>query len=227
MSFGVVAASYLSIVPPAGPMTIVGVAQGSRAGAGSLSVTPPAGAGSYIALFTGYYNHGTPTEPTPPAGWILLQVWEGSWSRHAIYYANTTPGGSWSYGDDFAVQVTGYSAALALPLQYDIGGNGATTYYTVPTTSPSITTTQPALIARFFFAQPFAAAGPYVPEWPAAATVQRNYQVAPDNSTGDGEILAAAYEVQTVAGATGTADWAVNMGEREDSLTVTLAVVPA
>lgn len=227
MSFGVVAASYLGVIPPSGPMNIIGVAQDSRVGGGTLTLTPPAGAVSYIALCTGANYGGPNNSPTPPAGWMLLELWDNSWSRHAIYFANSLPGSDWNYDEDFSVQVTGYNQPLALPLQYgaDVDLNDLLPAQMTP--SPSITTTQPALIMRIFFTQPWNAAGPYEPVYPMAATLYRNYAGAPPDGGGDTIMLAAAYEVQSVAGATGVSDWTMNMGQRADNVGITLAVLPA
>lgn len=69
MSFGVVAASYLEVIQPSTP-TVVGIAQDSRADAGSLTINPPVGASGYIAVFSGYFAYGLPvSDPDPPSGW--------------------------------------------------------------------------------------------------------------------------------------------------------------
>lgn len=158
----------------------------------------------------------------------MLNKWEGAWSRHAVYYANGTPGSNWSYGEQFAVIVTGYSVVLTQPPQYsdDFHPNDSPPY-NGPTTSisysPSLTTTQPSLIARVFCCQPYTS-GPYAPVYPVGATLNQSYQLAPDMSTADGYMVAIAHEMQSSAGAAGTAGWTMNMGYREDSLALTIAI---
>ena len=217
MSFGVVAASYLAVANTL--MQVVDIAQGTRGGSGAIVVTPPTGASGYLAIVSGALTD----PPTPPSGWIAIDGGSGSWSTFQLYYANSLPGDTWSGTSDFCVQIVGYNRPLSVPVQYAASSMVNNATFDQPITCPSLSTTQPSLIARIHFAQPWADTGPYVPVYPANTPLNRAYIDAPQGGN-DCVLNAVAHESQTVAGATGTADWKMNMGLRDDSSGITLVL---
>lgn len=186
-------------------------------GSGTFSVTPPAGAAGFIAIIqtTGGLNQ-TPTV-TPPAGFTVLINGDNpnnstdNWSWRVVCIGSESAGTNWTVSDvpadgGTSLTMAGYSGPITI---HKSATQDSTQGDPSSLNSPSVTTTEPALIVRAMTNQFDSLPSNF---YPTNATLGRNTHFTRGSGNSHGHLTAIAHSTQAVAGSTGVATWDFSNG---------------
>ncbi|WP_402465832.1 hypothetical protein [Isoptericola aurantiacus] len=178
---------------------IVGTGGGGRVGSGAFTVTLPGGASGYVAIANW---RGSTGSLTPPAGWTALDTGQGTdeYATWGVWIGTASAGTSWTQATGggthaTAVVTVGYDG----PVDVDVWGDANSMV------SPTVTTTEEALVLRAVAAQNFDGTYSGV-TYPAGSP---DGQAVHTEVDGERWTAAVAHADDTTPGATGTATWAI------------------
>ncbi len=213
LAIGIFGGAVVPVAAAPAP-SIVGSATGNRVFLGTMNVSLPAGGVGYLAFLCVTTDVLTGNGLIVPSGWTSIAEGAGTHHYWRLYRGTSASGTTWTVDCwSAAITIVGYNRAVSVLAD-------RTADYTSPQTCPTVTTSVPALVCRWLTGDAY----PTAPTqgWPTAAPDSRIWSV----SAGDDYAMSViAHITQTVAGATGTADWTVpELASNGDGVAHTVAV---
>lgn len=195
----------------------VGTSAGGIDEPGQFTVALPGGSSGYMAIASGY-----DAEVTAPPGWT--EVHSDGWrseNQMTVYIASDVdnPGVTWTVD-------AGVVTASVLIIGYDRPISVDGDEYAGTLTSPSVTTTEPVLIARIYTDNAWDDPMP-TPDYPDGTGGGAFHYVHSGDPDSGGSLAAYAHTLQFAPGATGAAEWSLVTGRRWAEMTGTVALVAA
>ena len=213
LAIGIYGGAVVPVAAAPAP-SIIGFTTNNRAFTGTMEAPLPADAVGYLAFLCVTTDVLTGAGLVIPSGWTVVASGAGTNHYWRLCSGTVTSGTTWTVdGWSAAITVVGYDRAVSVLAD-------RTADYTSPQTCPTVTTSAPALVCRWLTGDAYPTV--FTQGWPTAAPDSRIWSV----SAGDDYAMSVlAHSTQTVAGATGTADWTVpELASNGDGVAHTVAV---